>query len=319
MDNGATIQEKQKIPELTLALLAALSFLYPNPALALVLGIVLSLTLGNPHAVKTAKAMKSLLQISVVGLGFGMNLQQVLQAGQTGFLFSLVSIVGTIALGMLLGRALKNNASISYLISVGTAICGGSAIAAVGPLIAASAEEMAAALGTVFLLNAAALIVFPVIGHWYHLGDETFGMWAAIAIHDTSSVVGAAAKYSDQALQVAVPVKLARALWIIPVAAATPWLFRHPHGEGQKAKLPLFIFWFLLAAAARTYLPPLAEIANVLFELAKRGLSLTLFLIGAQLSRKTLQTVGLRPILQGVLLWCIVSCVSFAVLLHHPI
>ena len=259
--------------------------------------------------------MKTLLQISVIGLGFGMNFADVLHAGETGFLTAAVSIAVTIAAGVTLGWVMNNSFTISYLISVGTAICGGSAIAAIAPIIGAAAEEIAAAMGTVFLLNAVALVVFPEIGRLAALDQSAFGMWAAIAIHDTSSVVGAAAKYGDQALAIAVPVKLARALWIIPIALITPRFVQN--SRRTKTTFPYFIIGFLAAASLRSALPG-GDWASVLYDVAKRGLSLTLFLIGAQLSKRTLKSVGTRPIAQGILLWIFVSVTSFLCLRFVP-
>ncbi len=291
---------------------AVLSIVYGSPGAALVSGTLLAITVSNPFNAQTAKMTKLLLQASVVGLGFGMNVHEVLRAGANGAGITALSIAITLAVGLALGRFFRNSFTISYLLSIGTAICGGSAIAAVSPIIGAKSEEIAAAMGTVFLLNAVALLLFPMVGHHFELTQHDFGMWSAIAIHDTSSVVGAAAKYGNDALQIAVPVKLARALWIIPIAFVTPYFFRDSrHG---KAHFPHFILFFLAAAAAHSLLPQLDSAAAFLYSAAKLGLTLTLFLIGSQLSRDSLKLVGTKAIAQGVLLWIFISVGSFLIL-----
>ena len=286
---------------------------YVSPPVALVLGLILAFTAGNPFPAQTAKTTKILLQVSVVLLGFGMNLESVVKAGKDGILFTIATIFGTLALGFLLGRLLKVEDKTSCLISSGTAICGGSAIAAVAPAIEADSEEISVSLGTVFILNSIGLFIFPFIGHALHLTENQFGVWAAIAIHDTSSVVGAASRYGTEALQIATTVKLARALWIAPVALLFAVLYR-PKNSGKKTKIavPWFIFFFLLATVIRTYAPDF--VLPSLFEspvmLAKTGLTVTLFLIGASLSRRTLKKVGIRPLVQGILLWIVISIIS---------
>ncbi len=283
---------------------------WASPPLALALGLVLALTAGNPFGKQTSKPTKLLLQASVVGLGFGMNLQKVVQAGRTGVLFTIATIAGTLLLGWLAGRALGIERRTAHLISSGTAICGGSAIAAVGPVIDATDEEMSVSLGTVFILNSIALFVFPLIGHALHLSQTQFGVWAAIAIHDTSSVVGAAAKYGNEALQIATTVKLTRALWIVPLTIGTALAFRH---KSTRIAIPWFILWFLVASVVRTYaVGPWESIVTV----AKIGLTVTLFLIGAALSRKSIAAVGARPLILGVLLWIVISCASLFAVLH---
>jgi uncharacterized integral membrane protein (TIGR00698 family) len=285
---------------------------WASPPIALALGLALALTLGHPFASRNSKATKLLLQTSVVLLGFGMNLQKVVEAGRTGFVFTVVTIVGTLLLGFLLGRAMKISRTTSHLISSGTAICGGSAIAAVGPVINATDEEMSVALGTVFILNSIALFIFPMIGHRLGMTQPQFGVWAAIAIHDTSSVVGAAAKYGAEALQIATTVKLTRALWIVPVTLATAFLFKR---KSAKLTIPWFILWFVVASVLRTYIAAPAEVWSTLTMLAKIGLTITLFLIGSGLSRKAIAAVGARPLILGILLWIAISSVSlFAVL-----
>jgi uncharacterized integral membrane protein (TIGR00698 family) len=275
------------------------------PPLALALGLALALTLGSPFP--TSKQTKLLLQISVVGLGFGMNLQKVLQAGRSGILFTLATIAGTLILGYLLGRAMHISSGTAHLISSGTAICGGSAIAAVGPVIGATDEEMSVSLGTVFILNSIALFAFPIIGKALHLTQTQFGIWAAIAIHDTSSVVGAASAYGAEALQIATTVKLTRALWIVPLTLGTAYAFRR---HRSRVTIPWFILFFLLASVTRTYVPAPQLAWDVLVRIARIGLTVTLFLIGSQLSRKSLAAVGFRPLILGVILWVIISTVG---------
>lgn len=236
-----------------------------------------------------------------------MNLQKVVDAGRTGLLFTVATIFGTLLLGFLIGRALRISRTTAHLISSGTAICGGSAIAAVGPVLEASDEEMSVALGTVFILNSIALFIFPAIGHSLAMTQNQFGIWAAIAIHDTSSVVGAATRYGTEALQIATTVKLTRALWIVPVTIATAFLFRK---KSARIAIPWFILWFVVASLIRTYTPAPLAVWNTTTMLAKIGLTVTLFLIGAGLSRKSIAAVGARPLILGVLLWIAISCVS---------
>lgn len=296
---------RQKILFVLLILICLTPFI--SPPIALALGLVAAFTFGNPFPVETKKATKLLLQVSVVGLGFGMNLGKVIEAGKDGVLFTIASIFGTLALGFLIGKILKIDGKVSNLISSGTAICGGSAIAAVAPVIDADSEEISVSLGTVFILNSIALFVFPVIGHALFLSQNQFGVWAAIAIHDTSSVVGAAAKYGGDALQIATTVKLARALWIAPVALMYSFFYR---GKTSKIAIPYFIFFFLLATIVRTYIPLPESVYAVFVEIAKKGLTVTLFLIGASLSLATIRKVGVKPMIQGVLLWLVISLVS---------
>jgi len=285
---------------------------WASPPIALALGLALALTLGHPFASRNSKATKLLLQTSVVLLGFGMNLQKVVEAGRTGVVFTVVTIVGTLLLGFLIGSAMKISRTTSHLISSGTAICGGSAIAAVGPVVNASDEEMSVALGTVFILNSIALFVFPMIGHRLGMTQPQFGVWAAIAIHDTSSVVGAAAKYGAEALQIATTVKLTRALWIVPLTLATAFFFKK---KSAKVAIPWFILWFVVASVIRTYVAAPAEVWSTLTMIARIGLTITLFLIGAGLSRKSIAAVGARPLILGILLWIVISSVSlFAVM-----
>ncbi|HEY0139519.1 MAG TPA: putative sulfate exporter family transporter [Thermoanaerobaculia bacterium] len=283
---------------------------WASPPLALALGLAIALTVGHPF--QTGKATKLLLQISVVGLGFGMNLSHVVAAGRTGIVFTIATIVGTLLLGYLIGRAMNISRGTAHLISSGTAICGGSAIAAVGPVIGATDEEMSVSLGTVFILNAIALFAFPPIGQALHLTQTQFGVWSAIAIHDTSSVVGAAAKYGAEALQIATTVKLTRALWIVPLALGTAFAFRR---KSARVAIPWFILFFLLASVARTYTPAPEVVWETIVRIARIGLTVTLFLIGAGLTRKSLAAVGARPLILGVVLWiCISAAGLWAVL-----
>ena len=280
---------------------------YASPPIALALGLLIALTIGHPYQKNNSKATKILLQVSVVGLGFGMNLGNIVEAGQSGILFTIATIFGTLTLGYLIGKWLKIDRKISHLISSGTAICGGSAIAAVGPVVGADENQMSVALGTVFILNSVALFIFPIIGEYLKLTQMQFGIWAAVAIHDTSSVVGAAAKYGDEALKIATTVKLARALWIVPVALGTAFLFK---SEKKKVTIPYFIFLFVIASIVRTYIPIEPKVFDILVSIAKTGLVVTLFLIGAGLSRKTLRSVGIKPLIEGVLLWIVIGSVS---------
>lgn len=277
-----------------------------SPPLALSAGILFGFVFPHPFAAQSRQAARFLLQASVVGLGFGMNLHEVLKAGRSGFFYTAISISFAIALGMALGRLLQVRGNSSFLITTGTAICGGSAIAAIGPILQANEEEMAVSLGAVFILNSIALLIFPPIGSALHLSQTQFGLWAALAIHDTSSVVGAASKYGPQALVIGTTVKLARALWIVPLALLTAALKR----SKTRVQLPWFILFFCLAAVVNTYLPNFARASHTLFLFGRLGLTATLFLIGTGLSRETLRQVGWRPLLQAILLWIVVGCGS---------
>ena len=283
-----------------------------SPAIALFLGLALGMTAGQPFPKFSKKTSKYLLQFSVVGLGFGMNLHESLRTGKEGMLFTVVSVVAVLALGMYLGKRLMMDRKTAYLISAGTAICGGSAIAAVAPVVKANDNEMSMSLGTIFILNAIALFIFPPIGHLLGMSQEQFGMWAAIAIHDTSSVVGAGAAYGEQALEIATMVKLTRALWIIPVTIVTMFIFKQ---KGAKISIPWFIFFFILAMVANTFLTIPETITGSLVWLAKKGLTVTLFLIGAGLSRKVIKQVGVRPMVQGVVLWIFIGLISLGVIM----
>jgi uncharacterized integral membrane protein (TIGR00698 family) len=281
-----------------------------SPPVALAAGIAYGFSFAHPFPSQARRGSRLLLQLSVVGLGFGMNLHQVLQAGRSGFLYTACSIAFALLLGWALGKLLRVKPTTSYLISTGTAICGGSAIAAISPVAGADEEEIAVSLGTVFILNSVALLAFPLIGTQLHLSQTQFGLWSALAIHDTSSVVGAAARFGAVALAVGTTVKLARALWIVPVSLGTAAL------KKSKARIhwPWFILFFCLAAVANTYLAALRPVYPALKHLGVMGLTVTLYLIGSGLSVATIRQVGLRPLLQGILLWIVVAAGSLTLI-----
>lgn len=319
----AYLQRKNKITYVSLVVLLSIFLLldyipgystWVTPPVALFLGLIFALSRGQAHPKFNKKVSKYLLQYSVVGLGFGMNLQASLASGKEGMEFTVISVVGTMLIGWFIGRKfLKVDRDTSYLISSGTAICGGSAIAAVGPVLRAKDTEMSVALGTIFILNAIALFIFPVIGHALDMSQQEFGTWAAIAIHDTSSVVGAGAAYGEEALQIATTIKLTRALWIIPLALITSFVFK---SKGQKISIPWFIFFFILAMVFNTYVLNSSETGIMIGEginsLARKTLTITLFFIGASLSRDVLKAVGIKPLIQGVLLWVTISVSTLA-------
>ncbi|MBB4803872.1 putative integral membrane protein (TIGR00698 family) [Flavobacterium nitrogenifigens] len=284
-----------------------------SPPIALLLGVILVNFFGNPFAEFNSKAITFLLQFSVVGLGFGMNANSALSAGKEGFVLTIFSIFSTLLFGFLLGKWLKTDKKTSHLISCGTAICGGSAIAAITPVIKSNENQTSIALGVIFILNSIALFVFPFIGHQLDLTQKDFGLWCAIAIHDTSSVVGAANKYGAEALQVATTVKLARALWIIPISVLTAFLFKN---KNSKIKIPYFIGLFILAMLLNTYFPATAIFSAHFVGVAKIGLTITLFLIGATLNFTTLKTVGVKPLLQGVILWIFIAVLALLSILY---
>lgn len=290
-----------------------------SPALALLLGLAVALTMGNPFIKHNGVFTKILLQGSVVGLGFGMNLIEALEAGKTGILFTIVSISVVMFLGLTIGRMLKINKSTRTLVSGGTAICGGSAIAALGPVINANDREMTVSLGTVFMLNAVALFIFPPLGSMLGMDDTQFGLWCAIAIHDTSSVVGAAATRSELALQIATTTKLIRALWIIPLSLAVAYFYQRGNkqsgGGKSKISIPWFIFMYVIAMCIATYLPQGEAFYTKAVSIAKMGMIYTLFLIGSGMSRESIKEVGFRPILLGIILWIIISVLSATVIL----
>ncbi|SDS89938.1 conserved hypothetical integral membrane protein [Mucilaginibacter mallensis] len=286
---------------------------FVSPAIALLMGLIVAQLTGHPYMQLNHKATHLLLQVSVVGLGFGMNVHSALQAGKEGILFTIASITSTLVFGYFLGRWLKIEKKTSYLISTGTAICGGSAIAAISPVIKAEEKQISIALGCVFIFNSIALFIFPGIGHHFNLSQTQFGLWCAIAIHDTSSVVGAASKYGVHALEVATTVKLARALWIIPVAFMSTFIFKN---KSKKISIPYFIGLFILAMVANTYIPTVSIVSPYIILIAKAGLTLTLFLIGAGLSRQVLVSVGFKPLFQGLVLWIAISSTALYAVMH---
>lgn len=281
-----------------------------SPTIALVLGVLYGISIRHPYPKQAKRLSTWLLQISIVAMGFDMNLQRVIAAGRSGFVYTLGGIAFAMIVGGLLGRVLSVAKIISHLISVGTAICGGSAIAAMGPVVGASDEEMSVSIGTIFILNAIGLLIFPPLGHAFGLSQDQFGLWAALAIHDTSSVVGAGTKYGETALMIATTVKLARALWIVPLTFGTAMLRREKNAPLKSIKWPWFIGLFLIAAVVRTYLP--SAVWPHLAKGGKIGLTVTLFLIGTGMSRESLAKVGVRPLVQGVLLWIIVATTTLA-------
>lgn len=283
---------------------------FVTPAVALFVGLMFALCFGCPFPKFNKKGSKFLLQASVVGLGFGMNVVESLKSGSEGMAFTVASVIGVMVFGVMLGYWMHLNRKTSYLISSGTAICGGSAIAAVGPVLHANEEEMAVSLGVIFILNAIALFIFPPIGHFFEMSQQQFGTWAAIAIHDTSSVVGAGDAYGPEALKIATLIKLTRALWIIPLAFVTMLIFRD---KKAKVSIPWFIFLFVLAMVINTYCGLPAALTEWLVWAAKKGLVLTLFFIGASLSLNTIKAVGTRPLLLAVALWILIGVSSFIV------
>lgn len=300
-------------------LLSALCFTpWAQPPFALAAGLLFAVSLGNPYPKESKKYSGPLLRFAVVLLGFSMDLGVVLRAGAQGFMFAAATITTTLLLGWAVGRLLKIHKYTSSLISSGTAICGGSAIAAVGSVVRAPDAEMSVALGTVFILNAVALFLFPVIGHALALTQSQFGTWAGVAIHDISSVVGAAKQYGLTALETATAVKLSRALWIIPLALGAAVIYHRSgdHEEGAKPKLqiPWFIGLFLLASLIRSNVHFVAKMEPYIKYAAGAGLGLTLFLIGAGLSLDAIKKVGWRPMAQGVFLWAFISVVSLVVI-----
>jgi len=296
-------------------ILAALLCVFPfiQPPAALLGGFILSITIGHPFPNFNKKAVKYLLQASVIGLGFGMNIYEAAQVGKEGIIFTVISIIATISVGLLLGKVLSTPKKTSILISTGTAICGGSAIAAMTPVIDANEDETSVSLGVIFVLNSIALLIFPIIGDLLNMTQEQFGYWSAIAIHDTSSVVGAAQNYGDVALKIATTVKLERALWIIPVSLITAIYYKK---SGNKIAIPYFIFLYILAMVINTFVPQIEAISPFIVSIAKRGLTLTLFLIGVGLSKEALKTIGLKPLIQGILLWLFISVISLLAILY---
>lgn len=295
---------------ITLGILCLMPFI--SPAVALFMGLIFALYFNHPYPAVSKKVSKKLLQYSVIGLGFGMNLHESLKAGEEGMIFTVVSVVSVMCLGILLGRRMRIDKKTSYLISSGTAICGGSAIAAVAPVVKANDHEITVAMGTIFILNAVALFIFPPIGHLLDMTQEQFGLWAAIAIHDTSSVVGAGAAYGEKALEIATMVKLTRALWIIPLAIVSSLIFKN---KSSKIQIPWFILFFVLAMIANTFIDIPVAITSAITWFSKKGLTLTLFLIGTSLSKEVIKQVGIKPMIQGVILWIFIALMSLGVIL----
>ena len=284
-----------------------------SPPFALLGGLVYGLALSHPFHAESKQLSKFLLQASVVGLGFGMNLHEVVHAGRSGFLYTAVSITAVMGLGLLLGYLIRVGKKSAFLIAAGTAICGGSAIAAVGPIADASEEEMAVSLGAVFILNSIALFLFPAIGFALHMSQSQFGLWSALAIHDTSSVVGATARYGVAALAVGTTVKLARALWIVPLSLATAVTLK----SKARVQWPWFILLFCIAAFLNTMLPVWNPAFAAFSRLGKIGLTVTLFLIGTGLNKETLKKVGVRPLVQGLTLWIVVGTATLLLILFN--
>lgn len=302
-------QNKNFLKILFIILAALCLFPIVSPPIALFLGIIFVNIFGQVF--NADKIIKIVLQVSIVGLGFGINLKQALQAGSEGFLFTVFSITLIVVLGIVLGYIFRIDKIITQLISFGTAICGGSAIAAIAPILKADGKQTSVSLGIIFLLNALALFIFPEIGQYFHLSQNQFGIWSAIAIHDTSSVVGAASKYGHEALQTATTVKLARALWIIPISFMLSFLNK----SGGKIKIPYFIGFFVLAILVNSYFPAIKEVTNYVVDFSKSSLKVALFLIGTGLSFQNLKNIGIKPLLLGIILWVVISVISlFAVL-----
>ncbi|OBS12280.1 hypothetical protein ATE49_05485 [Elizabethkingia miricola] len=286
---------------------------FVEPPLALILGFVVSFFIGHPYIKHNSIAAKYLLQFSVVGLGFGMNLTEAIKVGKEGLIFTVASIFFTLIVGLIIGRYLKINKSTSTLISGGTAICGGSAIAALAPVINAKDEDISVAMACIFILNALALLIFPVIGHQLNMSQDQFGLWSAIAIHDTSSVIGSAQKYGEEALKIATTVKLERALWIIPVSILLSVLNK---GSVKKIKIPYFILGFIGAILLAYYFPQIKPFGEIMVFTAKKALNITLFLIASGLSISSIKKVGVKPLVQGVLLWIFISVGSLLVIME---
>ncbi len=293
----------------------AVASIFISPALSLLLGVIFALTLGSEFDKYTSKASSYLLKIAVVGLGFGMNIIDSLQSSSEGIIFTIFSVVLVMCSGVLLSKYFGVGRKLGYLISSGTAICGGSAIAAIAPVIKSNSKETSMSLAVVFTLNAVAMLIFPTIGEMLELTQQQFGMWAAIAIHDTSAVVGAAKMYGEEALQIATTVKLSRALWIIPLSVVSTFVFKAKDGEKGKVSIPWFILLFVIAMTINTYFPINDVISNILKSASHKILSLTLFFIGSTLSLTTIRSAGIKPILLGVTLWILISIVTLMVIL----
>lgn len=305
--------KKARLHQIIFVILATVSLLpWVTAPIALLIGIIFSSLFRNEKPIQKGSLVKRLLQVSIIGLGFGMNINNAIQVGKEGFLLTLFTIVFVLLIGWVLGKLTGLDKKISYLISSGTAICGGSAIAAIAPIIKAKENEISISIGTVFTLNAVALILFPFIGQLLSLSQHDFGIWSAIAIHDTSSVVGAASQYGEKALEVATTVKLSRALWIIPLSIFTALIFRE---TGKGIKFPYFILLFIAAMLISSYLPQFSEIYDWISYIAKRLLVVTLFLVGTELTMETIKKAGVKSILFGSVIWVAVSVVSLSLIL----
>lgn len=289
-----------------------------SPGLALAAGLMFGLSGAHPLRSESHRLARLLLQASVVLLGFGIHLREVLHAGRAGAGYTAGSIAAAMTLGLVLGRLCAVKPRTTFLIAAGTAICGGSAIAALAPVAEASEEEISVAMGSVFLLNAVALLLFPVLGAAMHFSQTQFGLWAALAIHDTSSVVGASARFGPQALAVGTAVKLVRALWIVPLTLLTASLVQRrgravPGRAGvarARTQWPWFIFLFCGASVLSSSVPGFAHLFGALNHLGRLGLAATLYLIGTGVSSAMLRRVGARPMVLAVLLWVVVGTVS---------
>ena len=295
-----------------LIIILALSGVLNSPT-ALLLGFVYTVIFNNPFKEYSHKAIHYFLKISVVGLGFGMFIKETLETSKEGLSLTIYSILLTVTLGLLLTKLLKLDLKLGHLITSGTAICGGSAIAAISPVIKAKSKTISIALGIVFLLNSIALFVFPAIGHFLSLTQEQFGLWCAIAIHDTSSVVGAALGYGDEALRIATTVKLSRTLWIIPLSIFSMFLFKT---KGERIKIPYFIVLFVIAILINSYHMLPETTTSLIVLMAKRLLIITLFLVGSTISIKDLKSTGMKPIVLALTLWVFISFFSLIYILN---
>jgi uncharacterized integral membrane protein (TIGR00698 family) len=308
-----TEQIKLKLSKSAIIILFTLTALpFVAPPIALITGTIFTLLFGNPLPQLTSKASKIFLKVAVIGLGFGVNFVEVIEVGKSSLLLTFISISTTILLGTIIGKALRVPVNTRSLISFGTAICGGSAIAAMAPVIKAKDEEIAVSLATIFSLNAVALIIFPPLGHYFGLNQHQFGIWAALAIHDTSSVVGATSAFGAVALTVGTTAKLTRALWIVPCSLVAGIY----HKSDKRADVPLFIIGFIAAAMISSWLPRFDLVWDSLYTIARQILVMTLFLIGTGLTRQTLQQTGPKPLLLAIVLWCCVSSGTLFFLLH---
>jgi uncharacterized integral membrane protein (TIGR00698 family) len=284
-----------------------------SPPLAFLLGLIIAQFVGHPYLHLNHKASHLLLQTSVVLLGFRVNINTALQTGKQSILITIVTILGTLLIGYLVGRLFRTNSKTSFLIAAGTAICGGSAIAAISPVIKAKEKQISIALATTFILNAMALVLFPLVGSYLHVSQTQFGLWCAIAIHDTSSVIGAASKYGAQALEIAATVKLTRALWIVPLAFISTFIFK---SRQTSIKIPWFIGLFVMAMCLNTFFPMIQHYSNYILSISRSVLTVTLFLIGCGLSGRSVRTVGFKPVLQGLIVWLIVSLGTLLAILY---